>query len=93
MSDVERPIPTIDEAIAQCHREQDERAVELRKVTGKIAALAMAGGQGGTDSLDDEYVHAFFEQLEELASHAHELSAQIFDQRNNVFYRPTRAAA
>ncbi|GAB3627907.1 hypothetical protein PTE30175_04696 [Pandoraea terrae] len=93
MSEVERQLSPEDEAIAQCGREQDERAVELRNVTGKIVALSIVGGQGGIDSLDEEFVHALFEQLEELASTAHELSTQIFEQRNNLIDRAQPLAA
>ncbi|GAB3625279.1 hypothetical protein PTE30175_01565 [Pandoraea terrae] len=93
MSEVERQLSPEDEAIAQCSSEQDERAVELRNVTGKIVALSMVGGQGGIDSLDEEFVHAFFEQLEALASTAHELSAKIFEQRNHAVNRTQSRAA
>ncbi|GAB3630533.1 hypothetical protein PTE30175_03182 [Pandoraea terrae] len=84
MSDTQRQLPPEDEAISKCRKAQDERAMELRYLTIRIQAMAAIGGQGAIDSLDEDLIHAYFSQIEDLAAEANTIVLEIFDQRHNI---------
>ncbi|GAB3626448.1 hypothetical protein PTE30175_00297 [Pandoraea terrae] len=82
MSEVQRQLsPEEDEAITEALKYGDAESLRLNELTSRIVALSAIGSQGTISSLDENFISAFFEQMEELATEAYALAEKIGRQR------------
>ncbi|GAB3630404.1 hypothetical protein PTE30175_04410 [Pandoraea terrae] len=76
-----RHLPPDDEIEARIPEHADDEIVRLCDITSRIVALAAIGGQGSIASLDDKFIYAFFEQMEDLSKEAHDLADIVANKR------------
>ncbi|GAB3627682.1 hypothetical protein PTE30175_02377 [Pandoraea terrae] len=76
-----RHLPPDDETKARMREHGDHEVVRLCDITSRMVALAAIGGQGSIASLDDKFIYAFFEEMEDLSKEAYDLAGLVAEHR------------